>query len=190
MNPVKWHHLAATVGFLALISRPVGAIETAVAPERLGHQGELISLRSMSNAMDALESTGCGLALVPIPAGTDEATTAAKEPGEKWEVTTQMVMEGMPMAMPARTSTVCSPKEWKEPPAGGDQGQKCTYTDFHMEGNKATWKVSCAGPPAMTGDGEITRDADGSFKGAMNFTSEGNKITIKMSGKKVGTCEL
>jgi len=42
----------------------------------------------------------------------------------------------------------------------------------------------------MTGDGEITRDADGSFKGAMNFTSEGNKITIKMSGKKVGTCEI
>ena len=189
MNSVKWHHLAAAVGFLALISTPVGAVENAVAPHRLGDQGGLASLASMSIAMEALESSGCGLALVPIPASTDETGNSAKEPGEKWEVTTQMSMEGMPMAMPARTSTVCSPKEWKEPPAG-DQGQKCTYTDFHMEGNKATWKVSCAGPPAMTGDGEITRDTDGSFKGTMNFASEGNKITIKMSGKKVGTCDL
>jgi hypothetical protein len=136
-------------------------------------------------ALDAPEA-GCVVALLPAPSGE---AAEAKEPGEKWEVTTQMTMEGMPMAMPAHTSTVCSPKEWKEPPAG-DQGQKCTYTDFHMEGNKATWKVSCAGPPAMTGDGEITRDTDGSFKGTMNFASEGNKITIKMSGKKVGTCEI
>ncbi|HUL68669.1 MAG TPA: DUF3617 family protein [Gemmatimonadales bacterium] len=183
MTSGTWYHLAATVGIFTLTATPAGATLNAAAPERFVNERELTAI-----AMGWLESQSCAVALVPVPAPSDEAAPA-KEPGEKWEVTTQMTMEGMPMAMPPHTSTVCSPKEWTQPPAG-DQGQKCTYTDFHMEGNKATWKVSCAGPPAMTGDGEITRDADGSFKGAMNFTSEGNKITIKMNGKKVGTCEI
>ncbi len=187
MTSGKWYHLA-WVGILTLTATPAGAALNTVAPQRLADQWELISRMSMTMAMDVAESGSCVLALAPV--GEGEAGAVAKEPGEKWEVTTQMVMEGMPMAMPPRTSTVCSPREWKEPPAG-DQGQKCTYTDFHMEGNKATWKVSCAGPPAMTGDGEITREADPvRSKGTMNFASEGNKITIKMNGKKVGTCEL
>jgi len=183
MTSGTWYHLAATVGIFTLTATPAGATLNAVAPERLINEQELTGI-----AMGWLESQSCIVALVPVPAGTGEAA-AAKEPGEKWEVTTQMAMEGMSMTMPPRTSTVCSPKEWKEPPAGGDQGQKCTYTDFHMDGPKATWKVSCAGPPAMTGEGEIIRDGDG-FSGNMKFTSEGTAITIKMSGKKVGTCEL
>jgi hypothetical protein len=185
MTSVKWFHLAAMAGCLALTSTPAlaAAAEPGAVPDRLLAE---LTIRMLTPMALDLSEAGCVVALLPAASGE---AAEAKEPGEKWEVTTQMVMEGMPMAMPPHTSTVCSPKEWKEPPAG-DQGQKCTYTDFHMEGNKATWKVSCAGPPAMTGDGEITRDADGSFKGTMNFTSEGNKITIKMSGKKVGTCEI
>ena len=66
------------------------------------------------------------------------------EPGDLWEVTSQMSMEGMPMSMPARTIKVCSPKEWKEPPGPADEQMKCKTSDFKKDGAKVTWKGVCA----------------------------------------------
>ena len=46
---------------------------------------------------------------------------AADEPtGILWDVTSQPVMEGMPMQMPAQTMKICAAKEWTRPPPGGD----------------------------------------------------------------------
>lgn len=110
-------------------------------------------------------------------------------PGDRWEVTSQMSMEGMPMALPPNKVKVCSPKEWKEPPGGADERMKCTNSDFKIEGTKATWNVTCAGPPAMTGVGEITRESDDAWSGAIKFTSADGAMTIKLSGHKLGECE-
>jgi hypothetical protein len=183
--------LAATAGVLILtsIAAPAGAAENTAVPGQLGDQWEVASRISMPMAMSALQSRICDLASIPVPAGAGEATAAPGEPGEKWEVTSQMSMEGMQMAMPPRTSTVCAPKEWKEPPAG-DEGQNCQTSDFKVVGAKATWKMTCAGPPAMTGEGEITREGPDTYSGAIKFTSEGGNITIKLSGKRLGSCEL
>jgi hypothetical protein len=115
------------------------------------------------------------------------AARAEDPPGVLWETTSQMVMEGAPMAMPPTTSTVCTAKEWTQPPPGGDQS--CVNSNFQRVGNKATWTMQCTGRMPMQGTGEITFDSPDSYKGAINATAEGMVMTIKLSGKKIGTCD-
>ena len=132
------------------------------------------------------------LALISIPfqPNVAEATDTAGGSGDLWEVTSQMSMEGAPMALPSQTSKVCAPKEWKEPPGGMDERRKCQISDFTLAGPKATWKVRCAGPPEMAGEGEIVRDGDAAYTGSMKFTSSQGNMTIKLGGKKIGPCDL
>src|SRR2546427_11185611 len=63
------------------------------------------------------------------------------EPGDLWEVTSQMTMEGMPMAMPARTINVCIPKEANDPPAPPKERMKSNNSDFKKHAAKVTWKL-------------------------------------------------
>lgn len=114
-------------------------------------------------------------------------TRAADPPGVLWQMTSQMVMEGMPMSMPANTVKVCTAKEWKQPPPGGDKS--CVNSNFQRVGNKATWTVQCSGEMPMKGDGEITFEGTDSYTGAINATAEGVSTKIKLSGKKLGTCD-
>src|SRR5258705_9159780 len=76
-----------------------------------------------------------------------EHAAPAKETGDLWEVTSQMLMEGM--AVPAQKLKVCAPKDWKEPPGAADERRKCKNSDVKQDGAKVTWKTVCAGPPEM-----------------------------------------
>ena len=110
-------------------------------------------------------------------------------PGDQWEVTSQMSIEGMPVKLPDNMVKVCSPKEWTEPPGAADQRMRCTNSDFHQEGAKSTWKTTCAGPPTMTGEGEITRQSDTAWSGTIKFTGGEAAMTLNLSGKRLGDCE-
>jgi hypothetical protein len=112
---------------------------------------------------------------------------AADPPGVLWETTSQMAMAGMPMQMPAQTLKVCSAKTWTKPPPGGDKS--CVASDYKMVGNKATWKIQCSGQMPMQGTGELTFEGADSYTGAIQATSQGTNMTIKLAGKKVGTCD-
>ena len=115
----------------------------------------------------------------------------AADDGDQWEVTSKMTVEGMDMPMGAQTHTVCSPKEWEEPPGGtSGPGGECTVYDVQRSGNKFTWKVNCAGPPAMTGEGEIVRDGDSAFAGTVKFAMEGGAMTMRMNGRRLGSCTV
>jgi hypothetical protein len=118
-----------------------------------------------------------------------QVARAASPPGDLWEVTSQVAMEGIPMAMPAQTVKVCAPKEWTEPPGGADERRKCTNSGFTMKDARATWNVTCAGPPAMTGVGEITREGPDSWSGAITFTSGEGVMKVKLGGRRLGACE-
>jgi hypothetical protein len=119
------------------------------------------------------------------------ADAPAKVMGDLWEVTSQMSMEGAPMKMPERKAKVCAPKDWTEPPGAADERQKCTTSDMRKEGdNKVLWKTVCAGPPEMTGEGEITRSGADNYTGSIKFTSAEGNMTIKLSGTRLGECEL
>ncbi len=93
------------------------------------------------------------------------------------------------MTMPAQTSKVCAPKTWTQPPAPANEQQKCKNSDFQIVGPKATWKMTCTAPHAMTGTGEITRDGDAAYSGAIKFSSEAGNMTIKLNGRRLGECD-
>jgi hypothetical protein len=130
------------------------------------------------------------LASIPCFVLAADPAPPAKEMGDLWEVTSQMSMEGMPMSLPATTSKVCAAKEWKEPPGAADERRKCQSSDFKKEGTKATWKTVCAGPPEMTGDGEITMNGADAYSGSIKFASSGGNMTLKLSGKRLGEGEV
>jgi hypothetical protein len=119
------------------------------------------------------------LALTPV--------RAADAPGVLWQTTSQMEMEGMPYAPPPNTVTVCTAKEWTRPPPGGDSS--CVASNFKRVGNKASWEMECSGQMPMSGTGEITFDGSDSYTGTINATADGVAMRIKLSGKKVGTCD-
>jgi hypothetical protein len=112
---------------------------------------------------------------------------AADPPGILWETTSQMVMEGMPMTMPAQTMKVCASKEWTQPPPGGDAS--CVTSDYKVVGNKATWTMQCSGDMPMTGNGEMTFENADAYSGLINATAQGMNMTIRLAGKKIGTCD-
>lgn len=112
---------------------------------------------------------------------------AADPPGVLWQATSQMVMEGLPFSPPPQTFKVCSHKTWQKPPPGGDP--TCVTTNYQVVGNKATWNMQCSGDMPMTGTGEIVFEGPDAYTGAIKATAEGMTMTIRLTGKKIGTCD-
>ena len=112
-------------------------------------------------------------------------------PGEWWEVTAKMEMEGMPFAMPATTTKVCMPKGGESDPRytqGKDSN--CKMTDVKQSGNTVKYKGTCVNHgETMNMAGETTHDAN-SFKSNAKMTgkSHGDNINMSMmsSGKRIG----
>ena len=135
-------------------------------------------IRTWSGRLAAIAALGL-LALAPV--------RADDPPGVLWQVSSQMVMEGMPFSPPPNSVKVCTAKEWTKPPPSSDK--TCVNTDFTRVGNKATWTMQCSGEMPMTGTGEITFEGTDSYTGAIKATAEGMTMTIKLSGTKLGTCD-
>jgi hypothetical protein len=125
------------------------------------------------------------LALAALVTTAHADPPAAGGEGELWEVTSQMSMQGF--AMPAQTHRACTPKESQEP-AGASAQPGCTTKDVKVAGNKTSWRVECAGPPAMSGSGEITRNGADAYSGTIRFSSAEGEMTTKLTGRRVGAC--
>lgn len=141
----------------------------------------------MSRAV-AFRLVACAAFLGMIALATDQAGAdpPATTPGDLWEVTSSMSMQGF--AMPAQTHKVCSPKSWTQPPGGANGPGECSTSGFHVAGPKVTWTVTCAGPPEMTGEGEITRSSADAYAGEVRFSSSEGAMTMKLSGRRLGDC--
>jgi len=113
----------------------------------------------------------------------------------RWEVTMQMDMPGMPMKMPPTKHVQCVTQkdidEGMNVPKGGPnpnaKNDACKVSDYKVAGNKVTWKMVCAPPQSMTGDGEMTFSGD-AYDGIIRMTSERGPMTMKLSGKRLGDC--
>lgn len=136
----------------------------------------------MVDSLRRLAAVASLLSLIVTP-----GWAADDSPGVLWETTSQSVMEGMPMQMPAQTSKACTAKTWTRPPPGGDRS--CTSSNFQRVGSKATWTTQCTGEMPMTGAGEITFQGEDSYSGQIKFTSAAMKMTVRLSGKKLGGCD-
>lgn len=128
-------------------------------------------------------------AILPILAILFSAS-AISAPGEYWEVTNKMEMEGMPVAMPGTTQKVCVPKGGENDPSKTSGDKDCKMTDIKTSGNKTTWKARCdRDGEVMIGVGEQTTSAKG-YEGKIQFSgkSQGENVNMKMaySGKRIG----
>ncbi|HEY5993680.1 MAG TPA: DUF3617 domain-containing protein [Gallionellaceae bacterium] len=116
--------------------------------------------------------------------------SAHAAPGEYWEVTSQMDMPGMPMAMPAQKVKVCIPKGGESDPSRTQsKDSNCTFTDVQHSGNTVKFKGTCVNGRGdkMNVSGETTHDAN-SFKTAMQMSGagRGGQMSMNSSGKRVG----
>ena len=109
-----------------------------------------------------------------------------------WEITSQMDVPGMPMAMPATTVRHCYTKEdVKDQKKVITTDKDCKVTDLKSSGSKVSWKMVCTGKNAGTFTGETAFSGD-SYNSVMHMQSEGGKgssMTIKAKGKRVGNCQ-
>ncbi len=107
----------------------------------------------------------------------------AQEPGELWEVTSEMQASGM--SMPANTQQVCSPKNAaEEPPV--PESDDCDMYDVQRSGNTMSWKMRCKGNPPTTGSGEMTYSGKDSYRGEMRMQVGGDAMRMKLSGRRLG----
>ena len=112
-------------------------------------------------------------------------------PGEWWEITSKMDMEGMPFAMPAQANKVCMPKGGQSDPNNSQSNDRnCKMTDVKHSGNTVKFKGTCVDKgETMHMVGETSHDAN-SFKSNMKMTgkSQGRDMNMAMvnSGKRIG----
>ena len=138
---------------------------------------------TLRHSCSALVTTALLLGLPPVLAADPPVK------GDLWEVSSKMSMEGMPMEMPAGPAMkVCTVKVWTRPPAPTNSHQTCTRSDYSVHDNKVSWTETCTSP-AMTGNGEITRQGNDAYTGFIQYNSAQGKMTIKLSGHKLGECD-
>ena len=105
-------------------------------------------------------------------------------------------MPGVNMQMPPTKTTTCITKEeaadpQKQVPQGGGAPTDCKVSDYKVDGNKVTYKVTCTSPQPTTMAAEIIYGTahlhrhhdlpDGSRRQTMT-------MTMKTTGKRLGDC--
>ncbi len=110
-----------------------------------------------------------------------------------WEITMQMEMPGMPMAMPATKVQHCYSASdvadaEKTVPTGQDGENPCRVSDYSLRGNTASWSMQCEN---MSGKGSMTYSGD-SYSGTteLQMQEEGMSQSMKqtISARRVGDC--
>jgi hypothetical protein len=119
------------------------------------------------------------------------ASSLFAAPGEWWEITAKMEMEGMPFAMPGQSHKVCMPKGGQSDPNNTQSKDKnCKMTDVKHSGNTVKFKGTCVDKgETMHMVGETSHDAN-SFKSNVKISgkSQGRDMNMSMvnSGKRIG----
>jgi hypothetical protein len=111
----------------------------------------------------------------------------------KWEITTKVEMQGMPMSMPATKHSMClTDKDMV--PQKPEKNQDCKMIDTKVSGDTVTWKMHCKmDETVVDSNGKITYKKD-KFDGVVHMTmtdpdSEKMEMTSTMSGKRIGDCK-
>ena len=103
--------------------------------------------------------------------------------GEQWEYTMAIVTpDGH--SVPMNTVTACRAPSAALMPA---PQANCKVEDFKSSGNKASFRLVCGPPQAMTMSGEVTRGGD-TTSGTVRMRQNGQDMLLKQSSRKLGSC--
>ncbi len=135
----------------------------------------------------------CTVALIAVLLFSATQTQASPDivPG-MWEITTQIDMPGLPMAIPKNTMQQCLDSKDVVPSMGTEQAN-CTVNSTKVSGNTVTWDIKCK-QEGMNSSSKGTITYNGtSFKGTATITMTSQEMGTRtmnqtMEGKRVGKC--
>lgn len=128
---------------------------------------------------------------------TMEGVVAAAEvPDVKegmWEITSQMEMPGMPMAVPPVIFKKCFTKQSMKP-ENILRNNNCTMQKMDVSSNSVSWQMSCQQQGMqMTGTGNIDyqhTSYSGNFVMQMSAANQPSmNMNTKLSGRYIGPCK-
>jgi len=122
--------------------------------------------------------------MVVLAAMVVVAGVAGAAPGEFWDVTTKMAMEGM--TMPVMRARACMPTDVPDDELIPSADDKCRATNFQTRGNKTTYRFECTGKDAMTGEGEFERLGPDAYRGRTVMNSKDGEMIMEFEGRKAG----
>jgi hypothetical protein len=119
------------------------------------------------------------------------ATPTPRKDGN-WEITMQIAVDGAAPKLPPRITTQCiTPEEaadQKALPQGVSVPDKCSSSDYKVDGNKVSWAFKCDHPNPISGTGEIVYADESSYTGVITFVRDTKTMTITYSGRRLGDC--
>jgi hypothetical protein len=112
------------------------------------------------------------------------SSLALAAPGEYWEITNKMEMQGM--SMPGMTSKVCIAKGGEKDPRNSSD-KDCEVTDVKNSGNHTSWKMRCnKNGDVMTASGDMSATPDRT-EGTISLSSaKTGNMTMSFVNKRVG----
>jgi hypothetical protein len=57
-----------------------------------------------------------------------------------------------------------------------------------VDGNRVSWSFTCETPRQISGTAEIVYTDDSHYTGSLSFQRDGETMTIKYSGTRLGDC--
>lgn len=134
-----------------------------------------------------------GLVMMTFLTASAGAASAEGTKEGDWEITMQMTIPGMPVAIPPVTIHQCITEKDRVPRPQPQQG-KCEISTVKSESNKVSWSVKCTGQRPMEGHGEVTYSGD-TMQGQSTFqmknprTGQDMTATQTINGKRTGDCK-
>lgn len=135
-----------------------------------------------------------GVAVVLTLSAAAAAQQGPRQDG-LWKVQIQMQMPNMPTQLPPISTEQCiTPEDVKDPMRAipqpntpGSPAADCKMTDYHSTGDTVRWKMECTGRTPMTGGGELVYSND-TYAGTMTMAMQGQTMTAKINGVRLGDC--
>lgn len=116
----------------------------------------------------------------------------AAQDGELWEMTMEMSMPGMPAGMGTHTTQRCQGKDWRTPPGAEDgRSAQCAISEYQQTDKRVTYKATCAGSPPTTVSMDLRFEQSRSrMRGTMRVQSAEGTMITKLSGRRIGVCDV
>jgi Protein of unknown function (DUF3617) len=127
---------------------------------------------------------GCA-AIAAVMASSAALGATPTVPGEKWQQTITMKMEGM--SMPMGSTEICAPigradEELLKPE------KDCKVSNVKRSGNRLSGDIACSGKDPIKGTMVLVSEAN-RVTGTMQVTMDGETVTMTMDSRKLGACQ-
>ena len=104
----------------------------------------------------------------------------------EWQISTTIMMPGMPMAISGGSFTHCM--DGSGVPHQESPDQDCKTLSRKVSGDTVSWHMSCAGPDGdVEMKGSSTYSGD-SMNGSISMITGRGSMTMQMQGRKLGAC--